>query len=365
MAGKNKSGVFNEKITSFLMEKLEQIKQLKGENSKEYNAIYLQYKKLPLEDEVEVEANERHWEADLNMEGSLSGLERLYRRSLVIEPTLVCAAHCRYCLRANYSMFTLTPEEITRIAKFCGSPGIREQVNEVLITGGDPFLVPNQLDFLFEGFIEYAPNIKIIRIGTRLPIHNPLRIDDTIFSIFTKYMDKVRFEVATQINHPADLFPETLDVFRQFRNMGITVYSQNVLLKGINDDLETLVELYDSLRQNDIEAHYLFHCVPMRGMHHFRTSVGKGLELAKQLTNGGLVSGRCKPMYALMTDIGKITLYEGTILKKDEEKNSIYLQSFYKYTDRLESNPNWKLPENAEVDKNGYLRIWYLDGKDD
>ena len=66
-----------------------------------------------------------------------------------------------------------------------------------------------------------------------------------------------------------------------------------------------------------------------------------------------------------MTDIGKITLYDGTILDKNEEKNEILVQSSYRYEDRLKNNPNWKLPKTAEVDENGYLRMRYLDGSDD
>ena len=102
----------------------------------------------------------------------------------------------------------------------------------------------------------------------------------------------------------------------------------------------------------------------MRGMHHFRTTVEKGLRLIKELTNSGKISGRVKPMYALMTDIGKITLYDGTILAKNKKRNELLVQSSYTYEERLQNNPNWKLPETAEVDENGYLRMWYLDGDD-
>jgi lysine 2,3-aminomutase len=175
----------------------------------------------------------------------------------------------------------------------------------------------------------------------------------------------VRFEIATQINHPVDLFPETIEVFGNFQAMGISIYSQNVLIKNVNDNIGTLVSLYNKMRENGIEAHYLFHCVPMRGIHHYRTTVAKGLRLAKELTNSGLISGRVKPMYALMTDIGKITLYDGTILRKDEKRNMILLKSSYKYEDRMKNNPDWQIPKTAEVDDDGYLRIWYLDGSDD
>lgn len=364
MAGKNKQGIFLEKISPFLEKKLNELKQTKGENSEEYRAIYLQYTRLPQEDNVETEDNQRHWEADMPFEEQGHGVERLYSKTVVIEPTMVCAAHCRYCLRANYNIFTLSEDEIIRIAQFCGSDKVKQSANEVLITGGDPLVLPNRLNFLIDALTRYAPNIKIMRVATRLPLHDPLRIDSNVYEIFRKNKDKIRFEIATQINHPTDLFPETIEVYKHFNDMGIPIYSQNVLIKGVNDNIDTLVALYNKMREVGIESHYLFHCVPMRGMHHYRTTVAKGLKLAKELTNSGLISGRVKPMYALMTDIGKITMYEGTYIKKDEEKNLVYLQSSYKYADRLKFNPNWQLPQTAEVDENGYLRMWYLDGND-
>jgi len=113
-----------------------------------------------------------------------------------------------------------------------------------------------------------------------------------------------------------------------------------------------------------IEAHYLFHAVPMRGTSHFRTSVDTGLNLARQITSCGIFSGRAKPMFAAMTDIGKIVFYEGTILERDKGSNRILLKSGYQLEERLKWNPSWRMPSSASVDKDGYLNVWYLDGAD-
>lgn len=368
MAGISSKGIFKERISPFLKNKMEKIKAEKGFDSEEYQALYNQYVKTEMEYKEEAERNTRHWEADMSIKEDSEvinhGIERLYRQCLVIEPTMACAAHCRYCLRGNYNIFTLNEEELTKIAKFCGQKGQNGEVSEVLISGGDPFIVPNRLDHLIASLIKYAPNIKRARIGTRLPQHDPQRVDNNIFEIFKKYSDYIGFEVATQTNHVIEFFPETIQIFEKIKALRIPIYSQNVLVKGVNDNLPALVALYQKMRDLGIEAHYLFHSVPMRGMHHLRTSVNKGLDLSKQLTNSGLISGRSKPMFALMTDVGKITLYEGTILKKDEN-NRLLIQSSYKLEDRLNWNPDWKLPHTSEVDENGYLRVWYLDGNED
>ena len=366
MECKTEKSIFPEKISPFLNDKMEMIKKEKGGNSPEYKALFLQYKRLSAEDKIEAEDNKKHWEAEMaaEMEGhEIEGIERLYKRSLVIEPTLVCATHCRYCLRANYGMFTLSEDELKGVAKFCGAKSMRENLREVLITGGDPFVLPQRLHYLVESLLKYAPNIKTMRIATRIITHDPKRIDNNIYEIF-KNKPGIRFEMATQINHPVEFFPETIEKLENISKLGVTIYSQNVFLKGVNDDVTILAELYDRMRAFNVEPHYLFHCVPIKGVHHLRTSLDKGLKLIRQLVNSGMISGRVNPMYAVMTDIGKITLYEGTILEKNEN-NQILLQSDYKYDERLKWNPNWELPKTAEVGENGFLRIWYLDGCDD
>lgn len=366
MAGINTKEIFKERISSFLKTKMAEILDNKGFEAEEYQALYRQYVKTDIENNAEAENNLRHWEADLSISEETNlithGLERLYDQSLVIEPTMACAAHCRYCLRGNYNIFTLSEEELLRIAKYCGNSEEKNKVSEVLISGGDPLFAPHRLDYLISSLIKHAPNIKRVRIATRLPQHDPMRIDNNIYEIFRKYKSDVRIELATQTNNAIEFFPETVAVFEKIRDMGIPIYSQNVLLKGVNDNLSSLVNLYRKMREIGIESHYLFHSVPMKGMHHLRTSVKRGIELAKELTNSGLISGRSKPMFALMTDIGKITLYDGTILQKNND-NRLLIQSQYKLEDRLTWNPDWQLPETAEVDEAGYLRVWYLDGE--
>jgi len=368
MAGKTSKGVFREKISPFLRRKMEELKSTLGEDSPEYRALHLQYVISDIEKAAAPEANLRHWEADMaveTQEHALRGLERLYANSMVIEPTMICAAHCRYCLRANYDIFTLSDGELREIARFCGGEGGEGGVTEVLVTGGDPLVVPRRLNTLLESLVEHAPNIRTVRIGSRLPVQDPERVDTNVYELLRKFAGLIRIEIGTQINHEVELFPESREVFENFRARGVKVYSQNVLLKGVNDDTDALVRLYRTLRLLDIEPHYLFHSVPMMGMHHLRTTVARGLQLARELCNSGEVSGRGKPMFALMTDIGKITLYEGTVQGRNEENNHVLVKSCYKYADRMKFNPDWQLPRTAQVEDDGYLSVWYLDGVDD
>lgn len=367
MAGITRDGEFPEKISKYLRGKIDDVSSKFGKDSPQYKALALQYLKDPNEKIETDESNSRHWEADLQVEDGncdaiLHGMERLYNKSIVVEPTMICSAHCRYCLRGNYDVFTLTDDELRNIAVYCGTVGFKNGLSEILITGGDPLIVPQKLDSFIENLIELAPNIKIIRIATRLITHDPERIGDSFYNILRKRNSELRFELATQINHSVEFFPETIEVIKKVKELGASIYSQNVLLKGVNDDIESLVDLYNIMRVYDVDPHYLFHCVPMRGMHHFRTTVDKGLQLTKEMVNGGRISGRAKPMYALMTDVGKVTLYDGTILGKGN--GYVELMTNYKYADRLKWNPSWKLPSTARVNDKGYIVVKYLDGVD-
>jgi len=355
---------FPQRTGTYLDTKLSLLKDKYGQDSSQYLGLSRQYHYDATETLQLEERNTKHYEAAVSpvVDGEgLPGLERLYERTLVIEITFACVAHCRYCLRAEYSKLRMTPEQLVNIARYCGNAQNRSTLNELLITGGDPLLAPRRVAALLDALIEYAPNIHIIRLATRLPGQDPGKIDDEVLALF-KNRPSLRFELATQINHPIEFFPEMVEVFRRVRDLGVKIYSQNVLLKGVNDDLSTLSELYDKMRQHDIEAHYLFHPVPIRGTHHLRPTIDESLELARALTSSGHISGRAKPMFAAMTDIGKVVFYHGTIL--DREDGSVLLQSSYKLDDRMRWNPTWELPESAHVDASGSLRVWYLDGEE-
>lgn len=360
---------FKELVSPFLKEKMQVVEREYGKDSPRLTALVKQYIKSPLEDADYEEHNRRHYEADLNVEGGgtrghhLRGMERLYNRTIVVEPTLACMSHCRYCLRGNYDYFLLTEKDLEAIAEYCGTVGRETGVEEILVTGGDPFLIPEKVEFFISKIREKADNIRLIRIATRLLTHDPNRIDNRMLAIFDKADYNIRFEVATQINHSVEFFPETIEKIKELQRHNVRIYSQNVLLKGVNDNIDELVELYTLMHRYGVESHYLFHCVPLRGMHHFRTTVEKGLKLARELTSGGRISGRAKPMYALMTDVGKVTLYEGAITGKEE--GALIIKTGYKYEDRIRWNPSWKLPDTAFVDKDGRICVRYLDGEDD
>jgi len=347
----HKIPLFREKLSPFLLGKMETA-------SRAAEVLASQYRYDPREEIINASSASRHYEADIV---GLRGAERIYRRTVVIEPTRVCAAHCRWCIRANYGPASLKDEEIEEIARYCGAPAQRDDLREVIVTGGDPLMVPRKLELLLEKLEQHAPNIETYRIGTRLPLQNPALVDGSMLRIFERFADRI--EIAIHVNHHLELFPEVVAAIRRLRVAVTTMYNHTVLLRGVNDTVEEQVALAERLRELRIETHYLFHCVPMKGMQHHRTSVARGIALASRLANSGLLTGRAKPMFTLMTALGKVTMYEGTIVRR--EGSRLLVQTDYRHDERLRWNPSWRLPSSAIVNADGRMLVWYEDNPDD
>jgi len=352
---------YNEKISPFLQKKIHTARLEKNENV--LRVLSSQFVFNNNETDISDKETTKHYNAsaDFTYEGEkLFGVERLYRRQIVVDITLKCMAHCRFCLRRNYDPFILSNDDLSRIARFIGISTTTEEIREILITGGDPFLVPLKLKHFLNELSKYAPFIEVVRIASRLPIHQPDLINDNILSVLKQ--DYIfRIEMATQINHSIELFSEVKEAFRKIKKVVSVIYNQTVLLNGINNSTAELIELYDNLRTLGIENHYLFHCVPIGGLNWLRTTIDETIELANSITSSGFVSGRVKPQVALMTDIGKITLFDKSIIKR--EGNKILLSSNYYLKDRLKWNPSWEIPQSAEINADGRMNVWYHDKK--
>ncbi|HEY3147832.1 MAG TPA: radical SAM protein, partial [Dongiaceae bacterium] len=165
-----------------------ELEQLHGMGSREWRAIALQYVKNPVEAAISPQERRRHYESEITLQfrgKPLAGVERLYRRTVLLEPTTVCAAHCRWCLRGQYPVKTLREDEIVTAARYFGQAEECAEVDEVLITGGDPLMAPKLLRSAFEALQTHAPNIRTIRIGTRVPFQDPDRINDGLLTVLS------------------------------------------------------------------------------------------------------------------------------------------------------------------------------------
>ncbi|MBN2737254.1 MAG: KamA family radical SAM protein [Spirochaetales bacterium] len=253
-----------------------------------------------------------------------SPLPRLIHRypsRVLIRLTGVCAMHCRFCYRRellDHETAPLEREDFQNILKYIQN---QQEINEVLISGGDPLTLPNDvLEYYFSTLRKAAPHV-VIRLCTRIPVVQPLRIDADLVGMLKKIKG---LWVVTHYNHPRELTDISCEKIALLKEAGITILNQSVLLKGINDREEILLQLFRKLSHQGIKPYYLFQTDLARGTTHFRVDLKRGINLYGALQKK--LSQLMLPVYAL--DLpqggGKIQLNQNSIIGKE---NDFYLLS--------------------------------------
>ncbi|SDB43110.1 lysine 2,3-aminomutase [Desulfonatronum thiosulfatophilum] len=244
-------------------------------------------------------------------------IARQYTDRVAFTVTDVCANYCRHCFRKE---LVVDQELKLRFDVEEGLDWIREhpEVRDVLITGGDPFLLSDdKLDYLIRKLRE-MPHLQMIRFGTRTPIVLPHRITNGLRKVLSGRHD-IPIWINTQCNHPREITDLTAQGIYDLLTCGVNVGNQAVLLKGINDDVETFRELHQKLLTVRIRPYYVFYCEPAPGIDHFRTPVEKGAELIRDAIRGH-TTGLAQPMYVIATRIGKIPLMPDYYIQAKNEK---------------------------------------------
>lgn len=232
-------------------------------------------------------------------------IARQYKDRIAFTVTQVCGIYCRHCFRKEL----VVDQELE--LNFDVDEGLKwigehSEVRDVLITGGDPFLLSDEkLDYLISKLRE-MPHIEMIRFGTRLPVVLPQRVTPELMKVLGGY-HRVPIWINTQVNHPKEITEHTAKAVYDLLSCGVNVGNQAVLLKGINDDVETFRELHQKLLRVRIRPYYVFYCEAAPGIDHFRTPVEKGAELIRDALRGH-TTGLAQPMYVIATNVGKIPL---------------------------------------------------------
>ena len=243
------------------------------------------------------------------------GLIHTYPDKVLLLATLDCAVHCQYCTRgrllneSNPFKGVINPELDSAIETLKTLGGVRD----VLISGGDPLtLSDQQLDTLLSK-VRAISSIQTIRLGSKIPAVWPSRITKELATILSKH----RVWLQLHFIHPAELTAEVAHALDTLADAGVPMVSQTVLLKGINDEVEPLADLFYGLLKNRVKPYYLFQCDPVVGSSSFRTPVQRGLDLMSELQ--GRVSGLALPHFCIDAPGGggKITLLPGTPLRRD------------------------------------------------
>ena len=249
-----------------------------------------------------------------------------------------CPIVCRFCTRKRKIGF---PGVVTRETLRQGIEYIRNhpEIRDVIMSGGDPLLVPDkELDRLL-GELRSIPHLEIIRIGTRVPGTLPARITENLCSILKKY-HPLYFNM--HFNHPAEITPEVEKACAMLADIGIPLGSQTVLLKGVNDDSQVMKELMLKLLKNRVKPYYIYQADMTEGTDHFRTSVQKGLDIIKDLM--GHTSGMAVPYFVIDAPGGggKVRLLPNSVVEhnKDEVVITNYEGKVFRYSQPERKNGN-------------------------
>ena len=245
----------------------------------------------------------------------VEGIVHRYPDRVLLKLLHVCPVYCRFCFRRE----SVGPGGATHLSsdaldKAFAYIAAHDEIFEVILTGGDPLILSlRRLEEIFARLHTVA-HVKVVRIHTRVPVVAPEFISDALVDLLQRAGKTIY--VALHANHPRELTPQAQAAFAKVIDAGIPMLSQSVLLRGVNDDVETLAALMRAFVAARIKPYYLHHPDLARGTSHFRLPVAEGQKLVEALR--GKLSGLCQPRY--MLDIpggfGKVAL-DGTAQDKD------------------------------------------------
>jgi lysine 2,3-aminomutase len=277
---------------------------------------------------------------------AVPGLVHRYPDRVLFLATGFCSTYCRYCTRSrmvgeaggDYSFSRPQWEEALNYI------ATHPEIRDVLISGGDPLTLSDErLDYLL-GRLRAIKHVEFVRLGTKVPVVLPMRVTRALIRVLKK---RYPLWMSLHFTHATELTPEVTEATARLADAGIPLGSQTVLLKGINDEIETLKGLFHGLLTRRVRPYYLYQCDPISGSAHFRTTVDKGLELIRGLR--GHTTGYAVPTYVVDAPGGggKIPLLPDYVVGR--EGDDLLLRNFegnlYRYTDPegtvgLDRNPH-------------------------
>ena len=235
--------------------------------------------------------------SDVNADNRYSPVKNLIHRypsKILIFPANHCGSFCRYCFRrrlARDNETIISERNIEQIIKYEEE---NDKIEEIIFSGGDPLVLDDSsLDYIIRCLKDIA-HIKLIRIHTRMPIVNPYRLTESLLRIlkqFNPIFIVIHIDTLEEISQPMRKRIE------KYIDSGILCFASTPLLKGINDDEDTLRALWSGLLQMRVKPYYLFHSDPVKGLRHFIVPIERGIQIMKNLYDN--MSGLAFPHYCL------------------------------------------------------------------
>ena len=247
-------------------------------------------------------------EGDIPLGGPRTIVHRYPDRVLLLVSN-ECAMYCRFCTRKRKVGDDRKNPSMEDIRKGIQYVATHEDIRDVLISGGDPLLIPNnRLDDIL-GKLTEIQHLELIRIGTKVPCVWPQKIieDKELIEVLRKHTPRSpknpQLYINTHFNHPKEINNESYQAIKILRELGIPIGNQTVLLKGVNDDTDVMRDLIHSLGKMGVKPYYLYYADLVEGTGHFRTAVSKGKEICRDLC--GATTGFLRPVYVVDAQGGR------------------------------------------------------------
>jgi lysine 2,3-aminomutase len=245
-----------------------------------------------------LETLSRPWERDDPLEeeadARVTGLTHRYPDRALMVTTNLCAMYCRHCTRKREWRSPEGHASKARIDEMIRYIGEHPEIRDVIVSGGDPLILPTaKLDELLQS-LRRIPHVEIIRIGTRVPVVMPMRIDGELLEVLDR---AAPVWLNTQFNHPREITEESAAACEKIARTGIPIGNQTVLLRGVNDCPTVMTELCRSLLKIRVRPYYLYQCDPVKGVGHFRTAIGEGVRIIESMR--GHTSGLAVPQFVI------------------------------------------------------------------
>ncbi len=287
---------------------------------------------IPRQEEMEYAPHELADPCGEDKDMVAPGLVHRYPDRVLFLITDRCAAYCRYCTRSRIVSGVGEQELEVDFDEAIAYLKEHTEVRDVLLSGGDPLLFSDgKLQALLRRLRE-IPHIEIVRIGSRVPIFLPQRITPELCAMLREFHP---LWINVHVNHPRELTTEVRDALGRLSDAGIPLGNQAVLLKGVNDDAETLKTLFQKLIRARVRPYYLYQCDLIQGTNHLRVPVARGLELMDQIR--GHTTGFAVPQYVVdgPGGGGKIPLNPEYIVSRNGDRIILrnYKGDLYEYTE--------------------------------
>ena len=258
----------------------------------ENDPIYKQ--SFPLPDELIVENHDMSDPLSEDTDSPVEGITHRYPDRVLFTISNVCSMYCRHCTRKRKvgdQDFIPGRDLIKKGLEYIQNT---PEVRDVLLSGGDPFLLSNDyLDWILSE-LDKIEHVEVVRIGTRTPVVLPYRITDDLVEMLKKHQP---LWINTHFNHPREMTKSARQSLKKMADAGFPLGNQSVLLAGVNDCPRIITDLCHKLVENRVRPYYLYQCDLSEGLSHFRTPVGKGIEIMESMI--GHTSGFARPTYVV------------------------------------------------------------------